>query len=79
MKIVKRAFGEFHKFDIKMTTSVRFCLLYDPLKCDFIAFKKNIILKGERFVDRDVVNDITPSVIALVVMQFFSDTTLSTA
>ena len=26
-----------------MTTRVRFCLLYDPLKWDFIAFKMNII------------------------------------
>ena len=26
-----------------MTTSIRFCLSYDPLKCDLIAFKMNII------------------------------------
>ena len=41
-----------------MTTSVRFCLSYDPLKLDFIAFKMGNILRRKRIVDKDVVNDI---------------------
>ena len=42
----------------EMTTSVRFCLSYDRLKWDFIAFKMDIIsLKCT--VDTDVVNDVT--------------------
>ena len=42
----------------EMTTSVRFCLSYDPLKWDFIAFKMNIISLRKRIVDTDVVNDV---------------------
>ena len=37
------------------TTSVRFCLSYDPLKCNFIAFKMNTL----GIADTDVVNDDT--------------------
>ena len=40
-----------------MTMSVRFCLSYDPLKWDFIAFKVNIISTRKRIVDTGVVND----------------------
>ena len=40
-----------------MTTSVRFCLSYDPLKYDFIAFKMNIISIRKHIDDTDVVND----------------------
>ena len=56
-----------------MTTSVRFCLLYDPFKRDFIAFKMNIISARKRTVDTDVVNDVTctrQSVITRVVIRF---------
>ena len=44
-----------------MTASVRFCLSYDPLELDFIALKmdNNIISRGKRIVDTDVVNDVT--------------------
>ena len=52
MKIIKRAFGEFHKFHMK-----QFCLSYDPLKWDFIAFGMNIISIRKCIVDADVVND----------------------
>ena len=38
-----------------MKTSVRFCLLYDPLKLDF---KTKIISIRKRNVDTDVVNDV---------------------
>ena len=51
--------------------SVRFCLSYDPLKWDFIAFKMNIILLRKRIVDMDVVNNVTytrQSVITCVVI-----------
>ena len=34
----------------EMTTSVKFCLLYDPLKWYFIVFKMNIILERNRIV-----------------------------
>ena len=39
----------------EMTTSVRFCLLYGPLKSHFIAFKMSIISIIKRIVDIDVV------------------------
>ena len=42
-----------------MTTSVRFCLSYDPLKLDFIAFKVDDISRRKRIDDTDVVNDFT--------------------
>ena len=56
-----------------MTTSVRFCLSYEPLKWDFIAFKMKIISLRKRIVDTDVVNDVTrsrQSVITRVVIRF---------
>ena len=62
-----------------MTTSVRFCLSYDPWKRDFIALKMNISSMWKHIVDTDVVNDDThtrQSVIAHTV--FFFDMTLST-
>ena len=42
-----------------MTTSVRFCLSYDPLKCDSIALKINIVSIRKHIVDTEVLNDIT--------------------
>ena len=35
MKLMKRAFGKFHKFYMKMTVTVRFFLSNDPLKWEF--------------------------------------------
>ena len=43
----------------EMTMSVSFCVSYDLLIWDFIAFKMNIISMRERIVDTDVVNDVT--------------------
>ena len=63
-----------------MTTSVRLYLSYDPLKCEFGAFKINIISTRKRMVDADVVNDVTctrQSVITRVVIRFY-DMTIST-
>ena len=34
----------------EITTNVRFCLSYDPLKWDFITFKINIVLIRKGFV-----------------------------
>ena len=45
----------------KMATSVRFSLLYDNLKWDFIAIKMNIISIRKRIADTDVVNDVMRS------------------
>ena len=42
-----------------MTTRVRFCLSYDPLKRDFIAFELNIISLRKFIADTDVVNEAT--------------------
>ena len=59
---------------MKKTTTVRFCLSYDPLKWDSIAFKMNIISVRKRIVDMDVVDDVTctrQSVITRVVIRFF--------
>ena len=36
----------------EMTTSVRFCLLYDPFKWDYIAFKMIIISIGNALLTR---------------------------
>ena len=41
-----------------MTTRVRVCLSYEPLKWDFIAYKMNIISLRKCIVDMDVVNDV---------------------
>ena len=57
----------------EMTTSVRFCLLYGPLKGHFLAFKLNIISLRKHIADIDVVNDVTrwrQSVIKCVVIRF---------
>ena len=40
MKFMKQAFSY---ISYEMTTSLIFCLSYDPLKLDFIAFNINII------------------------------------
>ena len=37
-----------------MITWVRFCLSYDTLKWDFIAFKMNVISVSKGIVDKDV-------------------------
>ena len=47
------------QFSYEMTTSVRFCLSYDPLKWDFIAFKMHIISVRKCIIDTDVINDVT--------------------
>ena len=64
-----------------MTMSVTFCLSYDPLKWDFIAFKMGNISRRKRIVDMDVVSDVTSTYIR-VLLQVWSydcyDTTLST-
>ena len=44
-----------------MTMSVKFCLLYDLLKWDFITSKMNIISIRKHIVDMDVVNAVTCS------------------
>ena len=57
-----------------MIISVRFCLSYDPLKWDFMAFKMNIISIRKYIADTDVVNDVTflyRSVIPCVVLRLF--------
>ena len=46
------------QFSYEMTTSVRFCLSYDPLKWDIIAFKMHIISIRKCNVDTDVINDV---------------------
>ena len=58
-----------------MNMSVKFCLLYDPLKLDFITFKMNSISRRKRIADTDVVDDVTrtptrQSVITRVVVRF---------
>ena len=53
MKFMKRVCGKLHKFHIKMTTSVRFCLSYDRFKLEFIAFKVDIIS-----IENNVVRDV---------------------
>ena len=62
----------FSKISYELTTSVRFCFSCEHLKCDFIAFKMDIIPLRKRIVDTDVVNDVTgsrQSVITRVVIQ----------
>ena len=38
-----------------MTTRVRFCVSYDPLKLDFIAYKMDIVSIRKRIADTAVV------------------------
>ena len=75
---MKRAFSEFHKISYEMTTSVRFCLSYDPFKLDFIIFKVNI--KNSSHVAMDVI--MTLHVCAKMLCKMWSrdffDMTLST-
>ena len=57
----------------KTIMSVRFYLLYDPLKWDFIAFKMNNISRRKYIADIDIVNDLTctrQSVIKCVIIRF---------
>ena len=65
-----------------MTTRVRFCLSYDTLKWGFVIFKINNISIREWIVDTDVVNDVTCTVRAKVLLYVWSydfyDMTLST-
>ena len=52
-------------------TSVGFCLSYDPLQWNFIAFKMHIISIRKHIVDRYVVSYVTymcQSVLTLVVI-----------
>ena len=63
----------------EITTSVRFCLWYDPLKITFYRLKMNIISKRKRIVDTDVVIDVMcmrQSVITREINDFY-DATLS--
>ena len=56
-----------------MTTGVRFCVSYDPLKWDFIAVTIGNISRRKGIADTDVVNDVTStpqSVITRVVIRF---------
>ena len=63
-----------------MTTSVRFCLSYDPSKCDFIAFKMNIISIGNALLTQTL--SMTLRVRAKVLLHVWSydfyDMTLTT-
>ena len=63
-----------------MAMSVRFCLLYDPLKWDFIPFKMKNISTGKRIVGMDIINDVMlrAKVLLHVWSYHFYDTTLST-
>ena len=63
-----------------MTTSIRFCLSYDPLKWKNIAFNINIVSIKKRIADTNVISDITcthQNVISRVGIRFY-DTKLST-
>ena len=63
-----------------MTTRVRFCLSYDPLKLDFIAFKWPIFQEENTLMTRTL--SMTLCVRAKVLLHVWScdfyDTTLST-
>ena len=49
------------KISYEMATSVKFCLSYDHLKWEFIAFIMMIISLRKRIVDTDGVNNVTRS------------------
>ena len=42
-----------------MSTSVRFCLPYDPIKWDFIGLKMNIILIKKHIDDTIIASDVS--------------------
>ena len=74
MTFMNQAFGEFHKFSNNMTTSLRFCLSYEPLKWDFMTFITNIISMSKCIGETDVVNGVTcthQSVFTHVVIRVF--------
>ena len=58
-EIYKTSLWRVSQISYEMTTRVRFCLSYDPLKRDFIAFRMNIISVRKCIVDTDVFNDVT--------------------
>ena len=47
------------RISYEITTSVRFCLSCDISEWDFIDYEMNIISKGKRIIDMEVVNDVT--------------------
>ena len=56
-----------------MTTRVRFCLSFEHLKRDFIAFKMSFVSISKHIVDKDVVNGVMympKIVITRVVIRF---------
>ena len=60
-----------------MTTSVKFCISYDLLKCGLIAFEMNIISLSKRIVDTGVISDVActrQSVITRVDIRFYDTT-----
>ena len=60
----------------EMTTSVRFCLSYDPLNGILLPSKMSIFPARKRIVDTDIVSDVTCT---LHVWPYdFYETTLST-
>ena len=57
-EIYKTSLRQVSLISYEMTTKVRFCESYDPLKWDFIAFKTNLISVRKQTVDTDVANDV---------------------
>ena len=76
MKCMKRAFGEWNDHECKILFIIRL------FNWDFIAFKMNIISMRKRIVDTGVVNDVTYTVRAKMLLHVWSydfyDMTLST-
>ena len=45
-------------YEKEPSTSVRFCVSYDPWKSDFVSYKMNSISIRKSIIDTDVVNNI---------------------
>ena len=70
------------KISYEITTSVRFCLSYDPLKRDFIMFRWNCMSVRTCIINTDIVNDVNLQVPKCYYVHMWSydfyDMTLST-
>ena len=58
-----------------MATTVRFCLSYDP-KMGIYRLQNDYYFNKKRTVDTDVVNDVTTTVRAKVLLHVWSDGTI---
>ena len=70
-EIYEKSILRVSEISYEMTTSIRFCLLYDPLQWDFIAFKMNNISIRKCSFYMDVVNDVTRTRQSVITLRLY--------